>query len=611
MRKRALVYIATFVIFLCFILCIFYESKGNAEGEILSFTVNNGYEGERQKITYYDDGAGTYYLFLPSYASQSDIELICDEHALVLIDQKEYRNGDTLSELSLNQEYDLSIDGQKNKFVLLKSENVATMFLETYSGNTKKLNRDKKHIEYVDIQLITDDGDVDYTGKLGKLNMRGNSSSFLDKKPYNLKLEEEASILGMEPAKEWTLLSNSYDESAIRNKIVYEFAKDVAPRDNWAPDSKYADLYINGDYVGIYLISEKVESIANDIITDDDKTFFSVTSKDYKIDDVSRSVKLSDDSYVEVDAKEKMKNEAFTQFKNYITEFDDMTKECKDNVFSFIDIDSFARKYLIEEAFANLDGGIDSQYYYLDLEDNKLYAGPCWDYDLILGNSMYIAFWSPDSLWVHRDTSNSWLSRLYNNSYFYEYATKLYRDEYSEPLHELADNGIYELLKETEAARKSDRLRWKKIYDPDYDDEYIVDFFKEKLVFLDSLWIEGVSYHTVTFDIPGHRASSVCVIDGEQCKDYPTASDLDVDEEVVWYVQGTDEVFDFNMPINGDVHLYCLSEVENKRTANSSVAKKSVIEYAIAAVFLASLIGFVVIDTKRNGKVKLRWVKLK
>lgn len=51
-------------------------------------------------------------------------------------------------------------------------------------------------------------------------------------------------------------------------------------------------------------------------------------------------------------------------------------------------MDSFVKKYLIEEITRNYDGGVTSSFFYKasDAEGGKLYAGPVWDYDVSFGN---------------------------------------------------------------------------------------------------------------------------------------------------------------------------------------------------------------------------------
>ena len=77
------------------------------------------------------------------------------------------------------------------------------------------------------------------------------------KKPYLLKLTRKSDFLGMRPAKKWVFLANAADETNLRNKIVYDFARRLDF--GFVPDSRFADVFLNGRYTGLYLITEKVE----------------------------------------------------------------------------------------------------------------------------------------------------------------------------------------------------------------------------------------------------------------------------------------------------------------------------------------------------------------
>ena len=57
----------------------------------------------------------------------------------------------------------------------------------------------------------------------------------------------------------------------------------------------------------------------------------------------------------------------------------------------YMDVTSFARKYLIEEISKNYDAVSGSQYFFKDSDrvDPLIYAGPSWDYDLSFGNIAY------------------------------------------------------------------------------------------------------------------------------------------------------------------------------------------------------------------------------
>ena len=95
---------------------------------------------------------------------------------------------------------------------------------------------------------------------------RGNSTWFSNKRPYSLKLSAESDLLGMGQASKWVLLANSQDPTNLNNKLVMDLASRVSSQ--WAPECQWVDLYLNGQYNGLYLLTEKVESHSNRLSID-------------------------------------------------------------------------------------------------------------------------------------------------------------------------------------------------------------------------------------------------------------------------------------------------------------------------------------------------------
>ena len=96
----------------------------------------------------------------------------------------------------------------------------------------------------------------------------------------------------------------------------------------------------------------------------------------------------------------------------------------------YIDIESLARMYLLQEFSMNLDSGITSFYLYKDSDltgDGKLHAAPVWDFDVALGN--YTSrngtdFTDPTQWWQK-------ISRMYDNSSKYNVMAQAVQHEES------------------------------------------------------------------------------------------------------------------------------------------------------------------------------------
>lgn len=96
-----------------------------------------------------------------------------------------------------------------------------------------------------------------------KIKGRGNSSfeasmKLYGKYAYNLSLSKKAKLVeGANSSKKWCLLANNMDESMLRNTLIYAIGDEVGVP--YSPNTRLIDLYDNGNYLGAYIIAEKVE----------------------------------------------------------------------------------------------------------------------------------------------------------------------------------------------------------------------------------------------------------------------------------------------------------------------------------------------------------------
>jgi uncharacterized repeat protein (TIGR02543 family) len=91
-----------------------------------------------------------------------------------------------------------------------------------------------------------------------KIRGRGNSTwSQFQKKSYRLKFDSKTDLLGLGSAKDFLLISNSFDMSQMRNYAAYTLAGLFG--DNVTTKCAFAHLYVNGEYTGLYLVTEHTE----------------------------------------------------------------------------------------------------------------------------------------------------------------------------------------------------------------------------------------------------------------------------------------------------------------------------------------------------------------
>ena len=102
---------------------------------------------------------------------------------------------------------------------------------------------------------------VGYDGPIG-IKLRGNSSLSFNQKKYTIELRDEqgkeldAPLLGMPAHSDWVLLAPYNDVSAVRDPLAFQLWRDMG---HWGPRTKMVELTVNGDYRGIYILSEAIK----------------------------------------------------------------------------------------------------------------------------------------------------------------------------------------------------------------------------------------------------------------------------------------------------------------------------------------------------------------
>lgn len=310
------------------------------------------------------------------------------------------------------------------------------LFLTVDADELDAVNQSKNNeITEGHVTFVEEDGSVVYNDGLTSFHGRGNNTFSYRKKPYQLKLEEKTDFCGMGAGKTWLLLANWIDLSLLRNQIVLDLCQEIGIPS--AVECKPVDLYINGNYNGLYLLTEKIQinkarinitnlEEENELLNGENMTAYGTFDEEtpdllsirgYELpedpDDITGGYILEmEKSYryrenidngfktsgsICVTIKEPSQasraqvlyiGNLFNDFHNAIRAKDGANPDTGIHYSEYIDVSSFARKFLIEEFSKNYDAQASSQFFYKDSDDvdTRIYAGPCWDYDLSMGN---------------------------------------------------------------------------------------------------------------------------------------------------------------------------------------------------------------------------------
>ena len=149
---------------------------------------------------------------------------------------------------------------------LMQSENLRALFLfsdDPVNQGRAYIDGCEKHVNGTTgaMALISPDGTVDHADTLRQLRGRGNSTWKEPKKPYQFKLENRADLLRTgvksERNRTWVLLADHMDPTFLHNRIAMDLALEMGMEET--SHSEHVDLYYDGEYRGLYLLSEKVE----------------------------------------------------------------------------------------------------------------------------------------------------------------------------------------------------------------------------------------------------------------------------------------------------------------------------------------------------------------
>lgn len=302
------------------------------------------------------------------------------------------------------------------------------------------------------------DAQNNYKGKVG-IEIRGSTSQWFPKKQYAVEArtssdaDTSVSLLGLPEDSDWILYAPYTDKTFFRDALVYWLSASIG---RYASRFKFCELVLNGEYMGVYILFEKIKRGKNRV------DISKMTSADSTGDDLTGGYMLKIDKEdgsgndgwkspypPYLDAYQKIywqfhypkPEDITTQQKIYIQNFIDTFETALYNPTfadsllgypSIIDVPSFVDYFLLNEMCKNVDAYRLSAFLYKDKDSKnpKLFMGPVWDYNLAWGNSDYydasliygwhISYLTTNTSYLRNDQYQVpfWWKKLYTDSNF-------------------------------------------------------------------------------------------------------------------------------------------------------------------------------------------------
>lgn len=269
----------------------------------------------------------------------------------------------------------------------------------------EELNEGPKRVEYKGNELVLVDSDNEYVFEDVEIRGRGNASWLMDKKSYRIKMSQKTNLLGLGRLKKWGLISNNIDDTLMRNDLG-QFVANVLYED-YPIHGEFVKLKIGEKDLGLYYLVNLVGVNKGSvdlkdpfgILVEIDNIYCEDTEKYIRteimgdcvvIDDVV----LEDESSVALDIF--MSSYKDLEFALKRKDFNDVIKR--------IDVESWAKYYLLSEFSSNPDAYVTSWFLYKDGRGDRINSNIGWDFDAAFGNwnwwdgSWPEGFYSPTEL---------------------------------------------------------------------------------------------------------------------------------------------------------------------------------------------------------------------
>lgn len=423
----------------------------------------------------------------------------------------------------------LTAGGKSADFTFYADESLATVFVTTSKGlsyiEQSKNNRDKG----TKITVVNENGDVEYSDGAdtsSEIKGRGNATFGYYKKPYQIKLSAKTAILGMDKAKTYILLANYTDQSALHNALAFRLGDVLGVPYNI--EYNFANLYIDGEYRGLYMICEKVQVDSARVDIADLEKATEKANPDVELDTLptaretnnylTQTTIITEYQYVnvpknpeditggylvELDNNYGKSEPCYFQTENgnvYVVKSPEYASRAEveyiarlfanmeeaiysetgynskmEHFSEYIDMESFAAVYTVQELMKNWDAYTSSMFFFKDADkggvQSKIYMGPLWDLDNTLGNINFNYDFGQDTayLWAQNGQFNNYVrtfaKNLMKHHAFREVNVKTYAKAYAEVQSVLAEDGWFKQTSEKiRASVMMDRTRWE-MYD--------------------------------------------------------------------------------------------------------------------------------------------------
>lgn len=409
--------------------------------------------------------------------------------------------------------------------VWIRLTNLPAMFIDLADSNNNTIPLSSVNREsYVNSTITLTNTDEKYLldSLKSEFKGRGHGSWNEAKKGYKIKFDKKQSLFGREKNKHWVILActNFDDVTMSRNYLAYNMANEVFDNIEYATPAYWIDVYVNGDYQGVYVLCEHVRVAEGRV---DIESEYGVNDTGYLIEYDAYAAEEGveginyfrvegvkypftvhspdpEDYATEGNITESRYRQQVAYIKDYVSKVYNAAYNRDYITFSeLVDTDSFVDMYILHELFKNVDTGWSSFYLYKKA-GGKLYAGPVWDFDGTTNAAYDRGDRSPSGIYVAGEgqVAYPYASELFINLYKtngFRTAVKARWKQLSPNIRTFLDERLNdEVYEENKVAMGNNFAKWKNKNQATAETDWVNDvkalkqWLLYRITWLDSTW---------------------------------------------------------------------------------------------------------------------------
>ena len=329
-----------------------------------------------------------------------------------------------------------------------------------------------------------------------------------DKKPYRLKFDKKAAPLGMNKSKHFALLAHADDQMAfLRNTVGFELSRRLGLK--YTPAQQPLEVVLNGKYIGLYFLTETIR-VAKDRVNIVEQP-----------DTATDATTITGGWLVEIDNYDETEQVRITEGNGEVIRFTYKTPEILSSqqerylrtqmiaansaIYStdkssetwehYIDMDSLARFYIVQEVMDNAESFHGSCYLHKDQGKTKWIFGPVWDF----GNS----YRRDNGFFIYQypPFGQTWIGEIAKYPRFQQKVVEVWQ-QFKGNDYEGLDEYIDSFVNQIYSASQSNYIRWPQYGNSDIEwakDEFVKSL-DNRIAWLVSQWGEGVGVEDIETD---------------------------------------------------------------------------------------------------------------